>query len=80
MVKVGVKAKAAASSSVKAKPIRKRKVGVLRRILERAEAHAKETAPVSARVLRGMDKAVENFKAGKRSVPADLKKYAAFAK
>jgi hypothetical protein len=33
--------------------------------------------PVSARALRGMDKAVRNFRSGKRSKPVDLKKLAA---
>jgi hypothetical protein len=35
---------------------------------------------VSAKALRGMDEAMKNLRAGKRSKPADLKKYAAFAK
>ncbi len=35
---------------------------------------------VSARTLQGMDKAIRNLRAGKRSKPADLKKYAQFAK
>ena len=34
-------------------------------------------APVSARTLRGMDEAMKNFRAGKRSKPVDLKKLAA---
>jgi len=33
--------------------------------------------PVSTRALRGMDKAVRNFRAGKTSKPVDLKKLAA---
>ena len=37
-------------------------------------------ARVSRRTLRGMDAAVENLRAGKRSKPANLKKYAHFAK
>jgi hypothetical protein len=36
--------------------------------------------PVSARALRGMDKAVRNFRAGKTSKSANLAKYARFAK
>jgi hypothetical protein len=33
--------------------------------------------PISARTLRGMDKAVRNLRAGKTSKPVDLKKLAA---
>jgi hypothetical protein len=36
--------------------------------------------PVSASALRAMDKAVRNLRAGKRSKPANLDKYAHFAK
>lgn len=39
-----------------------------------------EVKPVAAATLRGMDVAIKNLKSGKRSAPADLKKYAAFAK
>ena len=35
---------------------------------------------VSAKALRRMDEAMKNLRAGKRSKPADLKKYASFAK
>ena len=34
-------------------------------------------APISARTLRGMDEAMKNIRAGKRSKPEDLKKLAA---
>ena len=43
------------------------------RVLQDAE-------PVSARTLRMMDEAMKNLRAGKRSKPADLQKYARFAK
>lgn len=39
-----------------------------------------QDAPVSERTLRGMDAAMANLRAGKRGLPADLKKYARFAK
>jgi hypothetical protein len=35
---------------------------------------------ISRRTLEGMDKAIENLKAGKRSAPAELGKYAKYAK
>lgn len=38
---------------------------------------AEISEPVSGRTLRGMDKAVRNFRAGKTSKPVDLKKLAA---
>jgi hypothetical protein len=41
---------------------------------------AEISEPVSARALRGMDKAVRNLRAGKTSKPANLAKYARFAK
>lgn len=40
----------------------------------------RDVEPVSARTLRAMDEAMKNLRAGKRSQPADLKKYARFAK
>lgn len=39
-----------------------------------------DAVPVSSRTLRGMDAAMKNLREGRRSKPADLKKYARFAK
>lgn len=39
-----------------------------------------DAVAVSARTLHAMDAAMKNLRAGKRSKPADLQKYARFAK
>jgi hypothetical protein len=41
---------------------------------------AEGSAPVTASALRAMDRAMKNLRAGKRSKPANLGKYAHFAK